>query len=79
MTAAERAAMTAQSRLLADAAQRAVWGKPLDEMTEDEVREHNRVAASHLAMELEAERAHAARVAAPRPLAKVLEFKPRGV
>ena len=69
--------MMTEIRLLTNSAERSLWGKPLDEMTEDELREHNRARAASIAKELEAAQAHAARVAAPRPLAKVLEFKPR--
>ena len=77
MTDAERATVMTEIHLLTNAAERSLWGKPLDEMTDKEVREHNRAQAALIAKELDAARAHAARVAAPRPLAKVLEFKPR--
>ncbi len=75
MTDAERAMVMTEIRVSLSATERSLYGKPLDEMTEAELREHNDRHASRLRLELKAQRAHAVRVAAPRPLAKVLEFR----
>ena len=46
-------------------------------MTDEEVREHNRLVTAHLRLLMDAEDAAEEKMYADRPLAKVLEFRPR--